>query len=138
MGYCMNKRESLFNIRPENQGPALKAIKSLADKETITDGSGHHFSWVDTKDFLFARTLDAAMRAWRWQLERVDDEICDIYFEGSKLGDDELLFQTIAPYVEPGSYIEMQGEDGLIWRWCFDGKTCTEKTAKIIWEDEEE
>lgn len=36
---------------------------------------------------------------------------------------------------EPGSYIEMRGEDGALWRWVFDGKTCKEITAKITWDN---
>ena len=60
--------------------------------------------------------------------------IFELNFAGEKLGDDEILFQAIAPFVKKDSYIEMQGECGLIWRWSFDGKTMKEKTANIMFE----
>jgi hypothetical protein len=136
MGYCMSQQESTFSIKPLNVPGALAAIKALAGSETITDASGRHFSWVDTREFLEAQTLPGAMKAWRWFLDSDDetDEIHDITFEGEKLGDDAVLFDAIAPFVEPGSYIEMLGEDGSLWRWVFDGKTCQEKSANISWD----
>lgn len=127
MGYCMKQRSSRFYVVDEEA--ALTAIKGLAGKETMGPG---HFSWVDTREFMMADTLKEAMNAWRWDIE---PKYKAIFFEGEKLGDDLLLFGTIAPYVEAGNYIEMLGEDGQIWRWIFDGKTCREVTAKIIFEE---
>jgi hypothetical protein len=91
---------------------------------------------VNTRDFLKAETLSQAMDAWRWNATRNEETnaIEDIMFEGEKIGDEAALFGAIAPFVEPGSFIEMQGEDGTIWRWIFDGKTCEEKTATISWD----
>jgi len=133
MGYCMEQQGSNFTIKPSNVAGALASIKALAGKETITDSSGRHFSWVETNEFLDAETLTQAMNAWRWRLDRDDEtqEIRDISFEGEKIGDEAVLFGAIAPFVEPGSYIEMHGEDGAIWRWIFDGKTCEEKAATV-------
>ncbi len=136
MGYCMHQQDSTFTIKPSNVAGALASIKALAGKETITDSSGPHFSWVNTRDFLKAETLSQAMDAWRWNATRNEETnaIEDIMFEGEKIGDEAALFGAIAPFVEPGSFIEMQGEDGTIWRWIFDGKTCEEKTATISWD----
>ena len=61
----------------------------------------------------------------------VKDEMNSIYFEGEKYGDDDLIFNAIAPYVEDGSYIQMNGEDGAIWRWVFENGKCVEKQATI-------
>ena len=127
MGYCMKQRNSNFYVVDEEA--ALEAIKGLAGKETM---GPEHFSWVDTREFLYADTFEEAMNAWRWE---TDSDWKYILFTGEKLGDDNLLFDAIAPYVEAGSYIEMLGEDGQIWRWIFDGKTCREVTAKIIFEE---
>lgn len=58
--------------------------------------------------------------------------VTGISFEGeSQDGTEEEMFQAIAPFVEADSYIEMQGEDGEIWRWIFDGTTCVEKVANL-------
>jgi hypothetical protein len=127
MGYCMSQQESVFTIKPESFAGALAAIKEL--------GREHSYSWVITQEFVDADTLKKALKAWRWNLE-IDEETgvaCDLYFDGSKLGDDETLFHAIAPFVEKGSYIQMQGEDGHLWRWEFDGTRMRELSATISW-----
>jgi hypothetical protein len=113
-----------------NFGNVVTAIQSLRGKETC----GTHFSWVD-KNFHKLTDVKAIIRAWRWE-PKFDENgnICGINFDGEKYGDDGILFNAIAPYVEAGSYIEMVGEDGAKWRWIFDGETCEEKQATISWE----
>ena len=139
MGYYMQQTDSLFTIKAENKAKALEAIKALAER-VDTDGSGgsstgeRWYSWVTTSEFVEAESLKEAVKAWRWNLDM--DDVGNVYgicFEGEKLGDDEILFRAIAPYVEEGSFIQMSGEDGCLWRWSFDGKECIEKSAQIEW-----
>jgi hypothetical protein len=126
MGYCIEQRSADFRIKRSNFAGALKAIKGLADRE--------HYSWVSASEFARAESLPEAMEAWRWSVTVKDDDVTDIFFEGEKSGDDDTLLDAIAPFVEPGCYIEMQGEDGTLWRWVFDGKTCKEKGATVSWD----
>ena len=130
MGYCMNQRYSKFFISAKNKDATLEAIKGLAKQ--FPD---EHFSWVTPEQFLSAKTLEEAMDAWRWEID-LDEKgnVEEISFCGEKIGDDKLLFDAIAPWVKKGSYIEMQGEDGEQWRWNFDGKTCKEQNARIVWD----
>ena len=51
-------------------------------------------------------------------------------FYGEKLGDDEIFLSALAPYVEDGSYLEFEGEDGYSWRWSFKNGKLVEKTIK--------
>lgn len=127
MGYCMSQNESKFHIKAADKDLALRAIKALIEKSS--------FDWVDTTAVKSSRNLADAMNEWRWDVE--EDEagnIVGIIFSGEKAGDDLILFKTIAPFVESGSYIEMHGEDGTQWRWIFNEKTCVEKTAKVSWD----
>lgn len=141
MGYCMHLQESDFRIEAAKAEEALRAIKSL-DPDHGSGGSyngGRHiqsyFAWVDTHSFMGATDLGEAFGAWRWGLnEGPDGSWILSEFVGEKLGDDNKLFDAVAPYVTPGSYIEMLGEDGSRWRWVFDGQTCEERSAKVIWE----
>jgi len=135
MGYCMEQEAAVFNIKPSNFAPALAAIKTLKGQETVNDASGAHFRFVDAREFAKASSFPEMMRAWGWDLDLDLNEetgeierILNIEFMAEKLGDEEKLFNAIAPFVEPDSYIEMLGEDGTAWRWIFDGKTC--KTCK--------
>lgn len=131
MGYYMTQECSEFRIDRKDHKDALEAVRALAGKETY----GDHFSWVSTSRFLGAKTLADALNAWRWEVEQDEDyNIVGIQFVGEKLGDDTILFKAIAPFVKPGSYIEMHGEDGCLWRWLFDGSGFSEKYAKVVWE----
>jgi len=134
MGYCMHMRDKVFEISKENKIAALQAVQVLAGKETITDASGAHFSWVNTNEFVKATSLKEAMKAWRWEIyEDEEGNVIDIDFYGEKLGDDEILLSAIAPFVKDGSFIEMMGEDDGHWRWCFENKKVVEKDAQITW-----
>ena len=57
-------------------------------------------------------------------------------FVGENYGDDKLLFDAIAPYVENDSYIQMHGEDGDLWRWIFKDEKFKQVSAKITFEED--
>jgi hypothetical protein len=80
-----------------------------------------------------AETLEKALVEWRWQIytDKASENVTSISFEGEKLGDEQILFNALAPYVEPDSYIEVDGEDSNRWRWVFNGKTCEEISAEV-------
>lgn len=145
MGYCIEQRDCDFRIKAENVDKARDAIRALAGR--VSEGGGgtykggevveKYFSWVRTEDFANAATLDEALNAWRWEIEYNGDgsgDVAWIMFHGEKYGDEEKLLSAIAPYVEAGCFIEMQGEDGALWRWTFDGSAMVERTATITWE----
>ena len=91
---------------------------------------GGIFFWVDP-GFSGLANLRDLLRAWRWEIEESGDgSVTRIFFQGSKIGEEELLFQAIAPYVASGSYIKMIGEDETVWRWWFtDGKMHQEQVS---------
>lgn len=144
MGYYMEQTRSKFFISKENQEPALHALKLLGNKTELMSGGSYQggrkvenwFSWVDMEDFLSSASLSEAMSTWSWEAELNDDgDIFDIQFDGEKIGQEELMFEAIAPYVEDGSYIQMLGEDGSQWRWIFKDGKVKEVFAKISFEE---
>jgi hypothetical protein len=140
MGYCMSQTDSHFVMTKRNAKDALKAIKALAGRETIHDGPNQscaHFSWVDTEDFLNTNSFATAMRAWRWDVDEDDaGNILGIHFEGEKIGDENLLFEAIAPFVNSGCFIEMCGEDDYHWRWKFDNGGVREVPGHVVFEED--
>ena len=134
MGYYMTQRNSVFHISAEQQDAALAAIQALAGTETIHDSSGQHFSWV-ADDFAQRTTLKDILDDWRWEpiYDEATGDIVDMTFAGEKLGDDFVILRAIAPFVDAGSFLEMEGEDRTIWRWVFDGQTVTEEYTQIVW-----
>jgi hypothetical protein len=138
MGYMMHLMDSEFRITKDQIPDALAAIKSLAGKETIAGYKDHppHFSWVITEEFLNAKTLHDAFQAWNWSLdEEVEDDAVLFDFLGEKRGDEHIFFNAIAPYVKPGSFIQMVGEDGVIWRWYFDGHSASIQFGRVIFDE---
>jgi hypothetical protein len=138
----MEQRASSFTIKAANKEPALNAIKQLAtQKNKMSGGSwsggkelSRNFSWVATEDFVDAKTLVEAFEAWRWSAEEnKEGDICRLTFEGQKLGDDPVLLGAIAEFVEDGSYLEMIGEDGSLWRWAFEKGGFSEYSGIVSW-----
>jgi len=129
MGYCMTQQEQSFFVAKEHHEAALEAIKANAK---------YLKCWIDTDRLLEAKTLEDALFIARWDAN-IDAEgnISDIWFHREKLGDEDALFQVIAPYVKEGSYIQMCGEDNSMWRWTFNGKECVEIQAHVSWESAE-
>ena len=127
MGYCMNQREARFEIKKENVPAAFDALKRLA-------GNVKHLSWVSNEVVLAMKTFADAMDEFQWGVD-LDDagNVVNIGFEGDKSGSEDDLFGALAPFVEPGSFIEMDGEDGAMWRWVFRNGEFLEVTPSVIW-----
>jgi hypothetical protein len=145
MGYCITLTESNFTIKATNKDKALEAIRALAnDTSKMSGGSwgpggetrSRHFSWVTTDDFFLAKTIVVALEAWRYEahIDEKTGDVVRIEFSGEKLGDDPILWRAVAPFVEDGSYLQMSGEDGTVWRWVFKGGAMTE--VHPSWPDE--
>ena len=136
MGINIYSMSSRFRVQKERQADALAAVKALKGKETqkiFTNTLGGHFSFVNMSEFIQADTLADAMCAWRWILE--DDgygDLCDPSFLGQYLGDEDILFSAIAPFVESGSYIQVFcHDDECIWRWVFENNGVRREYARI-------
>ena len=142
MGYCISQVCEKFGI--DSEAGALAAIRQLCSGD-------EKFAWVVSADVLKATTLDAAMVAWGWRLDRAEtagDSVLNnigddvpgavngIVCHNEKLGDDDRLFAAIAPHVTPGSFIEMRGEDDAHWRWVFNGTSCREVAAVVTWPEQ--
>jgi len=145
MGYCIEQKATDFFMKAEDKPKALEALKAIAnDTDRMGGGSfsggerTFHFSWCDMS-YVNDTVFEKAFKKLRWETEEYQDDegnIIDIEFYGEKLGgDEEYILNAIAPFVKAGSYIEMYGEDGNIWRWAFNGEKCEEIHPTITWED---
>lgn len=124
MGYYMSQVGADFFIAKENFPEVIKAIHQM-------DSDG---SWVRS-NFRDTPNLEEIFNCWRWEIFfDEDDNVTDISFRGEKLGDDEVLFKAIAPYVRKGSFIQMNGEGTDLWRWVFNGVSCYEQHPTVIWD----
>ena len=130
MGYYIEMTDSKFEIKKENFEKALESLKSVFVPKNMNccdyiGGNEYpHFSWVNTKDVLESNHIVEALEEIRYT-PKFDDNgnICNVEFTGQKYGSENVFFNALAPYVESGSYIAFEGEDGDTWEWSFnDGK----------------
>ena len=124
MGYYMDQVGADFFIAKENFPDVIRAIHQM-------DSDG---SWVRS-EFRETTDLEEIFNCWRWEIFFDEDgNVTDITFRGEKLGDDEVLFKAIAPYVKKGSFIQMNGEGTDQWRWVVNGVSCYEQHPTVIWD----
>lgn len=142
MGYAMYQLSYDFRILKENMERSLSAIKGLYGKETcgvLNDSSRRHFMFVnDSSQFMNSKSLEDALSVFRWNPE-IDDlsgAIFELTFAGENYGNEDLLFETLAPFVETGSQISMVGEDGVIWRWYFKDNKMIKEYGRVVFDEE--
>lgn len=129
MGYCMEQRDANFKIKSENVSKAFEACQ-----EFIAKNSDENYRWIDNDVLKDAKTLPDFIAEWGWDVNfNADGDIDSIHFDSEKLGEEDKIFEILAPFVENKSYIEMGGEDGYIWRWVFKNGKFDEISPRMDW-----
>lgn len=117
MGFDIWQRDSSFCIRKVNFAGLVKAaIQRFPDLFDEMSSVREIF-----KEFDFEVDKDEK------------GNLDDIVFTGGRAGNEDELFEAIAPFVEAGSSVSFYGEDGSIWQYCFDGKQCRNESPLLIW-----
>lgn len=122
----MRMRDAQFYMGAGNDKAVLAALKAAKwDKTTAAELAKH-------------RHFDVALEeVFRWHLcFDEDDNAIGLEFWGTHLPYDLTLFAVIAPFVRGGSYLEVLGDEGELWRWVFDGKGIREVRPMITWPGE--
>jgi hypothetical protein len=125
---------------------ALNAINSLhtdkgMDENHPRGGSSNgdrFYSWVDTPPKGGFKTLEKALEAWNFEYEVLvgDGSIKITYDTCEKQGDQEVFYETIAPYVHEDSEVICYGEDDSVWRHLFCNGAMTQEYGRkeIVWD----
>ena len=128
MGYYMDQIGQDFTILAENKVKAFEALKQW-EQEKISSYS-YPLNILPLGD---ASTLEEAMAELNWEAETDDHgNIVGLWFRGEKLYEEDAWLDKISATVQPRSKIKMQGEDGYIWCWYFDGKGCATYDGEIV------
>ncbi len=79
MATFIYQTEEKFHIKLANHSQVIECIQSLQGKETNRDSINHHahFSFVETKDLIEAKSISDIFKAWRWLVDF--DDKGDIY-----------------------------------------------------------
>ena len=160
MGYHVEGEVDGVVIRGAQVPGAIAVLKELMATVQEKGGGGSStpgkesvlsFSWVNTTECLGAlerNNLVAALDAWRYSAEEGAEmtpleqlglghqhrDVVLNYFEGEKWGDDEQLWETLAPFVDEGGIITFCGEDNHRWRYVFEKGGLTNQTCTLVWE----
>lgn len=128
MGYYMDQIGQDFTILAENKVKAFEALKQWEQEVTKKLPA---FSC--SPPLGEASTLEEAMDELNWETETDDHgDIVGLWFRGGKLYEEDVWLDKISTMVQPGSKIKMQGEDGYIWCWYFDGNGCVTYDGTIV------
>ena len=129
MGYCIELEESTLVIKKETAENVVTAIKDFAKNAS-------RLSWIDKDYLLDAENIEDVFSEIRYELNKNENGDYEIdYFSGEKLGNDLVIFNSFAQFIENGQYIEMLGEDGERWRWIFINGKCEEIIARVVWDN---
>ena len=137
MGYYVNYDiEATLDMSKEAE--ALAAINALHDPEKVKSlGRGRSFSdgqcieswysWVTNPGPKGFPTLFDAMEEWGFSL----DKDGTFYFDGEKLGQEEILFEALAPFLSGDIYA--RAEDNHEWGFRFQNGKMTELQCERNW-----
>lgn len=134
MGYYMNQIDSKFLIKKENVQKAWNSLVESVKKQS----SKPNCYWIGADEIIKAKTFEDAMEKAHWDLESDRDEnVNSIYFNREKYSGYEIvILDSIAPYVENGSYIIMQGEDGCVWQWKFKNGEVEKLNGDVVFDND--
>ena len=123
MGYYIDLTDSDFRVKKENFRKAIIGFKATFMLDLIKinrEYKKEHFDWIDTDRVLGSHNIDELLKYIRYEpIYNLEGNICKLKFIGEKDGDEYLLFNALAPYVEDNSYLSFEGCDGRKWRYIF-------------------
>jgi hypothetical protein len=128
MGYNVNLIGSNFIIPKDRLEDAFEAMKALNQRDDLKGGGAYgalpdgtygtiekFFSWMPAD---YDKTLKSAreiLEALGFTVEDFNGGLAITEYD-DKAGDENHFIEAIAPFVEDGSYLEWEGEDGAHWR----------------------
>lgn len=143
MGYYVNTVSTNFMLKKKNLKKAYKAMCKLNEQDELKTGGSWGeggkqlktwFAWMDPDYPKTCKTAQEIIEQLGFDIETNDKgDIINLMYD-NKTGAEEYFMESIAPYVEPGSYIEWQGEGAYdYYKYEFNGKTMEIKRGTIVY-----
>jgi hypothetical protein len=122
MGYYIYLQDYKFCITEDNIPLAHQAVINVFQLQ-------HKYN--TPQDFVNMLELNFDWYAGLNEVGDISMITCD---GGIKFRDSDVLFETLAPYVNRGSFLEIEDSEGGRWKWGFDGKGMLEHSAHIVYD----
>jgi hypothetical protein len=143
MGYYVRSWENNFRLKKEKFDEAYTrmCLLNTTHHEEKRGGSWSEgeqkkkwFSWIDENYPETCTDVLEIIKALGFEivLDTNTGDIAALQYD-SKMGQEELFFQSIGDLVEKDSFIVWDGEDGEKWRWFFDGQKMVIQTGKVVY-----
>jgi hypothetical protein len=104
------------------------------DVERLPVNERRWYAWVNNPENDKFQSLEQALSEWNFE-GYYDDEANFIIdkFTGEKWGDEGILFQFIAEYINPEAEIYITGEDEDKFKWSFKNKVFLQERAVVVY-----
>jgi len=145
VGYHVNATEISVRIRIDDEDAAFKAMVRFNEQcppemkrgGTVGEDGREEkwFSWMRA-DFSEYDGLGMILGEMGFSYDLDDGWIVLRQWHGDKQGQEDLLMESIAAWVEPGSFVEWVGEDCYRYRWDFEDSKLLVREEQRCWGDE--
>lgn len=145
MGYSVSLIKGEVIIPASSAEAALAAVRELDRRDDLKTGwsrddagvEHHHWAFTNRDDVRAAQTLVDALRAFRFEpMTELDGELYGVELQGGtrNAGDELHLWTALASFVEPGGEMIWLGEDDVLTRWSFDGRSLTVSAGRMVFD----
>jgi hypothetical protein len=157
MGYDIRMNHASFHIGSQHKPALLAVMKSMATSACdskdyvsrvcelgtfgceIRHREQRRFMWMNDVDFSKWSSVEEAFKAWRYpvKISEINGDIIGIRFDGEKLGDEQMMFDTIAPFCH-SRFIHRDARPGrrdvalAIPRWSDDRDTTRNTLVRCL------
>lgn len=147
--YTHKITNSEFFIPKENFEEAFNAVCELNNDNSIKRGGhwpiaegdenvkGPHpkywFSWMDWNYTETCETIVEVFEQLGFDVHENDEGIISIWYD-NPIGQEELFLQAIVPYVQDGSYLDWQTDDGCLYRHIYENGEMVKKEGRVVWD----
>ena len=149
MGYYVTLDKCDIHIDAENHEAAYRALCKLNWQNNLKGGGRsprpdplpegpneyQWFSWMAWDYHEQCKDLEAILAELGFEAITDSDGNITYLTYDSKTGDEEYFFDALAPYIRAESTMDWSGEDGVHWRWYFDGRTMHTLEGRIVYGD---
>lgn len=152
MSYYVETIESNFVLKSENYDKAYQAVCELnrnddakqggcyggepamkpVNSNSVSNNPNKWYSWMQWNYDETCNNIIEVLEMLGFDVCANENAIDGLYYD-NKMGQEDIFFDAIAPYVESGSYIVWCGEDRTMWVWAFEDGKMIEKEARITW-----